>query len=51
MMTIFRPSKLYAVLTGPIKQFNVRTIKDKFYFVIHKYKPYLIVVLKREYVY
>ena len=51
MMTIFRSSKLYVVLTGPIKQFNVRTVKDKFYFVIHKYRPYLIDVLKSEYVY
>ena len=51
MMAAFKSAMLYVVLFGSIKQFNVRTIKDKFYFVIHKYKPYLIVVLKREYVY
>ena len=51
MMTMFKSSRLYAVLYWPIKQFKVRTIKDKFYFVIHKYRPYLVGVLKREYVY
>ncbi len=51
MMAIIKTSKLQPVFGWTLKQFIVRTIKDKFYFVIHKYRPYLILVLKREYVY
>lgn len=50
MMTILKSSILYLVFTG-LKQFNVRTIKDKFYFVIHKYRPYLLIRTLSEYVY